>query len=65
MQGKQFDEDLNETERFIIFYYFSPVLGVFLFLLVWVLVPYLSGFISFESGLFFILLILVLVFILL
>jgi NADH-ubiquinone oxidoreductase chain 1 len=31
-------------------FYFSPVLGVFLPLLVWVLVPYLSGFISLELG---------------
>jgi NADH-ubiquinone oxidoreductase chain 1 len=29
-------------------YYFSPVFGFFLSLLVWVLIPYLSGFISFE-----------------
>nr|QXT44257.1 NADH dehydrogenase subunit 1 [Alyscotermes sp. CIVT287] len=34
-------------------YYFSPVFGVFLALLVWVLIPYLSGFISFELGLLF------------
>nr|QXT44283.1 NADH dehydrogenase subunit 1 [Amicotermes ivorensis] len=34
-------------------YYFSPVFGFFLSLLVWVLVPYLSGFISFELGLLF------------
>nr|AIY61827.1 NADH dehydrogenase subunit 1 [Amalotermes phaeocephalus]QXT44153.1 NADH dehydrogenase subunit 1 [Amalotermes phaeocephalus] len=34
-------------------YYFSPVFGFFLALLVWVLVPYLSGFISFELGLLF------------
>jgi len=27
-------------------YYFSPIFGVFLSLLVWLLVPYLSGFIS-------------------
>jgi len=29
-------------------YYFSPIFGFFLSLLVWLLVPYLSGFISFE-----------------
>jgi NADH:ubiquinone oxidoreductase subunit H len=29
-------------------YYFSPILGVFLSLLVWLLFPYLSGFISFD-----------------
>nr|YP_009726971.1 NADH dehydrogenase subunit 1 [Cryptotermes declivis]QIA95631.1 NADH dehydrogenase subunit 1 [Cryptotermes declivis] len=34
-------------------YYFSPVFSLFLSLLVWVLVPYLSGFISFELGLLF------------
>nr|URX53914.1 NADH dehydrogenase subunit 1 [Cryptotermes kirbyi] len=34
-------------------YYFSPVFGLFLSLLVWVLVPYFSGFISFELGLLF------------
>nr|URX53446.1 NADH dehydrogenase subunit 1 [Calcaritermes emarginicollis] len=34
-------------------YYFSPVFGLFLSLLVWVLVPYYSGFISFELGLLF------------
>nr|AQP26683.1 NADH dehydrogenase subunit 1 [Microtermes sp. RDCT089]AQP28336.1 NADH dehydrogenase subunit 1 [Microtermes sp. RDCT048]AQP30087.1 NADH dehydrogenase subunit 1 [Microtermes sp. RDCT148] len=34
-------------------YYFSPVFGFFLSLLVWLLVPYLSGFISFELGLLF------------
>jgi NADH-ubiquinone oxidoreductase chain 1 len=34
-------------------YYFSPIFGVFLSLLVWLLVPYLSGFISFELGVFF------------
>nr|AIY61749.1 NADH dehydrogenase subunit 1 [Jugositermes tuberculatus] len=34
-------------------YYFSPVFGFFLSLLVWVLIPYLSGFISFELGLLF------------
>nr|QXT43958.1 NADH dehydrogenase subunit 1 [Acholotermes chirotus]QXT44426.1 NADH dehydrogenase subunit 1 [Acholotermes sp. CMRT125]QXT44439.1 NADH dehydrogenase subunit 1 [Acholotermes sp. CMRT134] len=34
-------------------YYFSPIFGFFLSLLVWVLVPYLSGFISFELGLLF------------
>ena len=32
-------------------YYFSPIFGFFLSLLVWLLVPYLSGFISFELGL--------------
>jgi len=32
---------------------FFPILGVFLSLLVWLLVPYLSGFISFWLGLFF------------
>jgi len=34
-------------------YYFSPILGFFLSLLVWLLVLYLSGFISFELGLLF------------
>nr|URH16456.1 NADH dehydrogenase subunit 1 [Kalotermitidae sp. A SH-2022a] len=34
-------------------YYFSPVFSLFLSLLVWVLVPYFSGFISFELGLLF------------
>jgi NADH-ubiquinone oxidoreductase chain 1 len=29
-------------------YYFSPVFGYFLSLLVWALIPYLSGFIYFE-----------------
>jgi NADH-ubiquinone oxidoreductase chain 1 len=34
-------------------YYFSPIFCFFLSLLVWLLVPYLSGFISFELGLLF------------
>nr|URX53719.1 NADH dehydrogenase subunit 1 [Kalotermitidae sp. 2 AB-2022a] len=34
-------------------YYFSPVFSLFLALLVWVLVPYFSGFVSFELGLLF------------
>nr|UQJ75078.1 NADH dehydrogenase subunit 1 [Procryptotermes hesperus] len=34
-------------------YYFSPVFGLFLSLLIWVLIPYFSGFISFELGLLF------------
>nr|URX52967.1 NADH dehydrogenase subunit 1 [Glyptotermes sp. 7 AB-2022a] len=34
-------------------YYFSPVFGLFLSLLVWILVPYFSGLISFELGLLF------------
>nr|QZK22064.1 NADH dehydrogenase subunit 1 [Amitermes sp. QLD_179] len=34
-------------------YYFSPIFGFFLSLLVWLLMPYLSGFISFELGLLF------------
>nr|QXI86590.1 NADH dehydrogenase subunit 1 [Phoxotermes cerberus] len=34
-------------------YYFSPVFGFFLALLIWVLIPYLSGFVSFELGLLF------------
>nr|AIY61879.1 NADH dehydrogenase subunit 1 [Sphaerotermes sphaerothorax] len=34
-------------------YYFSPVFGFFLSLLVWLLIPYLSGFVSFELGLLF------------
>nr|UQJ75130.1 NADH dehydrogenase subunit 1 [Calcaritermes cf. nigriceps] len=34
-------------------YYFSPVFGLFLSLLIWVLIPYYSGFISFELGLLF------------
>nr|URX53175.1 NADH dehydrogenase subunit 1 [Incisitermes rhyzophorae] len=34
-------------------YYFCPVLGLFLSLLIWILIPYFSGFISFELGLLF------------
>nr|URX53136.1 NADH dehydrogenase subunit 1 [Cryptotermes dudleyi]URX54135.1 NADH dehydrogenase subunit 1 [Cryptotermes sp. 7 AB-2022a]URX54174.1 NADH dehydrogenase subunit 1 [Cryptotermes sp. 7 AB-2022a]URX54226.1 NADH dehydrogenase subunit 1 [Cryptotermes sp. 7 AB-2022a]URX54252.1 NADH dehydrogenase subunit 1 [Cryptotermes sp. 7 AB-2022a] len=34
-------------------YYFSPVFSLFLSLLVWVLVPYFSGFVSFGLGLLF------------
>nr|URX53370.1 NADH dehydrogenase subunit 1 [Glyptotermes fuscus] len=34
-------------------YYFSPVFGLFLSLLVWILIPYFSGLISFELGLLF------------
>jgi NADH-ubiquinone oxidoreductase chain 1 len=34
-------------------YYFSPIFGLFLSLLVWVLIPYFRGFVSFELGLFF------------
>ena len=34
-------------------YYFSPIFGFFLSLLVWLLIPYLSGFISFGLGLLF------------
>nr|APU93547.1 NADH dehydrogenase subunit 1 [Sphaerotermes sp. A TB-2017] len=34
-------------------YYFSPVFGFFLSLFVWLLMPYLSGFVSFELGLLF------------
>nr|URX54421.1 NADH dehydrogenase subunit 1 [Rugitermes aridus] len=34
-------------------YYFSPVFGLFLSLVIWVLVPYFSGFITFELGLLF------------
>nr|UQJ75195.1 NADH dehydrogenase subunit 1 [Epicalotermes aethiopicus] len=34
-------------------YYFSPVFSLFLSLLVWVLIPYFSGFFSFELGLLF------------
>nr|WHM51939.1 NADH dehydrogenase subunit 1 [Anacanthotermes sp. A MLW-2022a] len=34
-------------------YYFSPVFGLFLSLLVWLLIPYFSGYISFELGLLF------------
>nr|AQP26809.1 NADH dehydrogenase subunit 1 [Amitermes sp. 4 TB-2017] len=34
-------------------YYFSPIFGLFLSLLIWLLIPYLSGFISFELGLLF------------
>nr|YP_010586250.1 NADH dehydrogenase subunit 1 [Himalopsyche malenanda]UZZ44012.1 NADH dehydrogenase subunit 1 [Himalopsyche malenanda] len=32
-------------------YYFSPVLGLFLSLLIWMVIPYLTGFISFSLGL--------------
>nr|URX53732.1 NADH dehydrogenase subunit 1 [Postelectrotermes sp. 2 AB-2022a] len=34
-------------------YYFSPVFSLFLSLFIWVLVPYFSGFISFDLGLLF------------
>nr|URX53602.1 NADH dehydrogenase subunit 1 [Bifiditermes mutubae] len=34
-------------------YYFSPVFGLFLSLLIWVLIPYFSGLLSFELGLLF------------
>nr|QAX91193.1 NADH dehydrogenase subunit 1 [Parrhinotermes sp. B MW-2019] len=34
-------------------YYFSPVFGFFLSLLVWLLFPYFSGFVSFDLGLLF------------
>nr|WHM51861.1 NADH dehydrogenase subunit 1 [Heterotermes tenuis] len=34
-------------------YYFSPVFALFLSLLIWLLIPYLSGFVSFELGLLF------------
>nr|AQP28581.1 NADH dehydrogenase subunit 1 [Amitermes sp. E TB-2017] len=34
-------------------YYFSPIFGFFLSLFIWLLIPYLSGFISFELGLLF------------
>jgi NADH-ubiquinone oxidoreductase chain 1 len=34
-------------------YYFSPIFCLFLSLLVWVLIPYFRGFISFELGLLF------------
>nr|URH16618.1 NADH dehydrogenase subunit 1 [Termitogeton planus] len=34
-------------------YYFSPVFGFFLSLLIWLLIPYLSGFVSFGLGLLF------------
>nr|QWL25020.1 NADH dehydrogenase subunit 1 [Cryptotermes brevis]UQJ75169.1 NADH dehydrogenase subunit 1 [Cryptotermes brevis]URX53110.1 NADH dehydrogenase subunit 1 [Cryptotermes brevis] len=34
-------------------YYFSPIFSLFLSLLIWVLIPYFSGFISFELGLLF------------
>jgi NADH-ubiquinone oxidoreductase chain 1 len=34
-------------------YYFSPVFGFFLSLLIWVLIPYFRGFVSFELGLLF------------
>nr|AQP29755.1 NADH dehydrogenase subunit 1 [Longipeditermes longipes] len=34
-------------------YYFSPIFGFFLSLLVWLLIPYISGFVSFELGLLF------------
>jgi NADH-ubiquinone oxidoreductase chain 1 len=45
---------LFSTEQYLplisnyLIYYFSSILGFFLSLLVWLLVPYLSGFISFE-----------------
>nr|UQJ75286.1 NADH dehydrogenase subunit 1 [Proneotermes latifrons] len=34
-------------------YYFSPVFSLFLSLLIWVLIPYFSGFVSFDLGLLF------------
>nr|AIY62087.1 NADH dehydrogenase subunit 1 [Parrhinotermes browni] len=34
-------------------YYFSPIFGFFLSLLVWLLFPYFSGFVSFDLGLLF------------
>nr|WHM51640.1 NADH dehydrogenase subunit 1 [Comatermes perfectus] len=34
-------------------YYFSPIFGLFLSLLIWILIPYFSGFIAFELGLLF------------
>nr|URX53071.1 NADH dehydrogenase subunit 1 [Comatermes perfectus] len=34
-------------------YYFSPIFSLFLSLLIWILVPYFSGFIAFELGLLF------------
>jgi NADH-ubiquinone oxidoreductase chain 1 len=34
-------------------YYFSPIFRLFLSLLVWVLIPYFRGFVSFELGLLF------------
>nr|URX54083.1 NADH dehydrogenase subunit 1 [Neotermes sp. 2 AB-2022a] len=34
-------------------YYFSPVFSLFLSLLIWILIPYFSGFVSFELGLLF------------
>ena len=34
-------------------YYFSPIFGFFLSLLVWLLIPYLSSFVSFDLGLLF------------
>jgi NADH-ubiquinone oxidoreductase chain 1 len=34
-------------------YYFSPIFGLFLSLLVWILIPSFRGFISFELGLLF------------
>nr|UZC33346.1 NADH dehydrogenase subunit 1 [Mastotermes darwiniensis] len=34
-------------------YYLSPVFGLFLSLLVWLVIPYLSGFVSFDLGLLF------------
>nr|YP_010826812.1 NADH dehydrogenase subunit 1 [Hodotermes mossambicus]UYX57329.1 NADH dehydrogenase subunit 1 [Hodotermes mossambicus] len=34
-------------------YYFSPVFSLFLSLIVWLLVPYFSGYVSFELGLLF------------
>nr|URX53459.1 NADH dehydrogenase subunit 1 [Incisitermes minor] len=34
-------------------YYFSPVFGLFLSFLIWVLIPYFSGLVSFELGLLF------------
>jgi NADH-ubiquinone oxidoreductase chain 1 len=35
-----------------LYYYYSPVFSLFLSLLVWVLLPYFRGFISFELGFF-------------
>nr|YP_010946751.1 NADH dehydrogenase subunit 1 [Pseudoglomeris beybienkoi]WGO57495.1 NADH dehydrogenase subunit 1 [Pseudoglomeris beybienkoi] len=40
------------TSNYMI-YYFSPIFNLFLSLLVWMIIPYNSGFISFELGLLF------------
>nr|AVN67255.1 NADH dehydrogenase subunit 1 [Laxta sp. AUS2] len=46
-------EQLSPLVSNYISYYFAPVFSLFLSLLVWMIIPYLSGFFSFELGLLF------------